>query len=70
MGLSGGVTAQKTFKQQEHRRERRAVNSLLTVEEFDNHPDTKKYGNEWASPRDGKMWMDLKNPNSSKWMRK
>jgi len=51
----GCSRSNKKFKQQEHRRERRAVEvSLLVGEEEMPHP--KRYGNEWASPRDGKMW--------------
>lgn len=46
---------QKRFKQQEHRRERRAVRvALHTGQEI--MPHHKKYGNEWDSPRDGKYW--------------
>lgn len=58
-----GITyskSNKRFKQNEHRRERRAVNILLhTGKEI--MPPLKKYGNEWASPRDGKTYFgDMK----------
>ena len=55
-----GVTcseSNKKFKQQEHRRERRAVRQgLLKCLEDEYLPHPKHYGNEWSSPRDGKMW--------------
>lgn len=56
--ISGYTTSEsnKPFKQQEHRRERRHVNCMLTVGKYDDMPHHKKYGNEWASPRDGKGW--------------
>lgn len=53
MGVAGGSTAQKKFKQQEHKRERRAANQALDKESL---ASPKKFGNEWDSPRDGKMW--------------
>lgn len=66
MGITGGSTAQKKFKQQEHRKERRAVKQS---NDFELLPSPKQFGNEWASPRDGKQW--LKNsPERKKWMRK
>lgn len=45
----------KVFKKNEHRRERRLVNVLLHIGE-ETMPHHKKFGNEWDSPRDGKMW--------------
>lgn len=54
----GGMTtstAQKKFKEQEHRAERSKVRQdLKQNKEILPHP--KEYGNEWASPRDGKQW--------------
>ena len=71
MGIAGGSTAQKKFKQKEHRKERRAVNQAKTLE---NIPHPKEYGNEWSSPRDGKMWFgNCKRTwpeDYPKWMRK
>lgn len=55
MGNAGGSSAQKKFKQQEHQRERTAVRCLINSEEHE-MPSQKKFGNEWDSPRDGKMW--------------
>lgn len=55
---AGGIASscgQKHFKQSEHRAERKKVNQLLKKgKELLPHP--KEYGNEWASPRDGKQW--------------
>lgn len=72
MGISGG--AQKKFKQQEHKRERTLVNSLLHSDITELVISNKKFGNEWASPRDGKTYFGtLKNKwpeDYSKWMRK
>lgn len=55
MAVTGQRTSNKEFKQQEHQRERCLVNTTLKSEREPviNH---KKFGNEWASPRDGKMW--------------
>lgn len=50
-------TSNKSFKQAEHRRERHAVKQQLHCgyDEYELvHP--RKYGNEWDSPRDGKMY--------------
>ena len=57
-----GCDGNKQFKQQEHRRERRTVRMQLQAGREDwELPHTKKYGNEWDSPRDGKMWFgDMK----------
>jgi len=47
----------KPFKQQEHRRERCTVKTMLHMGYEDwQLPHPKKYGNEWASPRDGKTY--------------
>lgn len=54
MGITGNNSTQKKFKQKEHKRERKLVNQKdLLIEEC---PNPKEFGNEWASPRDGKAW--------------
>lgn len=73
MGVAGNSPAQKRFKQQEHQRERALVRTLIN--KIDELPDTRKlFGNEWSSPRDGKMWFGkciTKWPDDyPKWMRK
>lgn len=62
----GGVTnasksgAQKKFKRQEHKAERRTIRSSLTTQK-EVLPHPKEYGNEWGSPRDGKTyWTESK----------
>ncbi len=74
----------KSFKESEHRAERSKVHTLLrnavriidNIETFIQNeillPHPKEYGNEWASPRDGKSWHGhLENhPDFKKWMRK
>lgn len=48
----------KQFKKQEHSRERHEVKQTLRQYLDDTVlPHPKKYGNEWASPRDGKWFM-------------
>ena len=50
--------AQKKFKQHSNRAKRRKINQLchsLNVDEVI-WPHDKEYGNEWASPRDGKHY--------------
>lgn len=56
---SGG---QKKFKEYEHRAERSRIKILLKVNpEIENLPHHKEYGNEWSSPRDGKIYFgDMK----------
>lgn len=54
---------QKKFKRNEHQAERKTIKQQLNVcNDFDNlilnHP--KEYGNEWSSPRDGKVWVKNK----------
>ena len=53
-GMAGGAS-NKEFKKKEHRRERRQVNVMLLKGKLV-VPNRQKYGNEWASPRDGKMY--------------
>jgi hypothetical protein len=52
----GNTTAEsdKWFKTHENRRQRRTVRELLPV--TDDLPDPKKFGNPWASQKDGKGW--------------
>lgn len=53
-----GCESNKPFKQQEHRRERATVKTMLRMGYEDwQLPHPKKYGNEWASPRDGKTYI-------------
>lgn len=55
--------AQKRFKRYEHHAERTNVKiALKTCKDYDRLllPSPKEYGNEWASPRDGKHFW--KNP--------
>lgn len=75
-------SGQKKFRTQEHQAERSKVKTCLQklalndsiVQDMIPHP--KEYGNEWASPRDGKMWhghlkYDPKwKEEFKKWMRK
>jgi hypothetical protein len=58
---------QSMCKSKENRTKRRKVNVILSKMHDYLFPHEKEFGNEWASPRDGKQW--LKNP-LSKWMRK
>jgi hypothetical protein len=68
----GGISMLKCgeqvrFRASENRAKRRVVNALLAVGEYDHMPNEKEFGNEWASPRDGKSyWID----HDDKWMRK
>lgn len=48
----------KPFKAAEHRRARRKLKSLDLTE--DEPPAERTYGNPWASPKDGKQWIDPK----------
>ena len=66
---SSQPSAQKKFRSQENRKQRRRVRVELYVRLDDSLlPDPKRYGNEWASPRDGKCFSwDILN---TKWMRK
>jgi hypothetical protein len=46
----------KAFKTAEHKRARRAVNARDLAQ--DDAPSHKKFGNQWAAPKDGKQWID------------
>ena len=56
-----GITtaaSDKSYKQQEHRRERAAVRNIdLTAEEM---PSTRAFGSPWHGEKDGKQWFDPK----------
>lgn len=58
---------QKIFRSKENRAKRREVRIKLTTNDFDLMPHEKEYGNEWASPRDGKQYCGNDDP---KWLRK
>lgn len=66
----GGITkgcGQHLFKTAESRAKRHRIRNLLQIGEYIALPHEKEYGNEWASPRDGKQyWLD----HDAKWMRK
>lgn len=50
-----GAPSEKEFKQKEHRRERHKVKEdLLVMIDDVVLPDSKKYGNRWAGPKDGR----------------
>lgn len=66
-----GITtarSDKPFKKAEHQRERSAVKKALAQrKELLPHP--KKFGNPWASPKDGRKWFDGKGPIKFFWPR-
>lgn len=66
----GGIASnigQHKYKKDECRAWRRMVRKRLQSGEYEDLPHTKEYGNEWASPRDGKQyWVN----HDDKWMRK
>lgn len=49
-------SGQRQFRDQENRAKRRRINLRIIAEDYDNMPHEKEYGNEWASPRDGKSY--------------
>lgn len=56
-----GSDAQKKFRSQENRAQRRFVRVCLQIDPLEGqklltHYHPKQYGNEWASPRDGKQY--------------
>lgn len=55
-GLAGRRGNNKQWRSSENRAQRHFVKQLLNVGEYTDLPDPKEYGNEWSSPRDGKMW--------------
>ena len=55
------MSSDKPFKRDEHRRERRAVRTLLNagLDGDDKRLHSKDYGNPWKAPKDGKQyWPD------------
>lgn len=48
--------SQMWFRNQENRAKRHWVKQLLIMQQYDSMPHDKEYGNEWSSPRDGKMY--------------
>lgn len=48
------IESDKWFKAKEHRRERAAVRAALVHEQ--DAPDTREFGNPWASGKDGKQY--------------
>jgi len=66
MGFAGSKT-QKEFRKYEHSAERNIVKRLLKTEQYESIPHPKEYGNEWASPRDGKQWLSS---DDTEYMRK
>ena len=47
---------QKQFRSKENRAKRKKVKQILNSNSKSDLPNEKEYGNEWASPRDGKQW--------------
>lgn len=74
----GGHTSssgQKAFRSQENRAKRSKVRQQLKTEQYDSLPDEKEYGNEWVSPRDGKVYwkptkQELNQCNTNDWLAK
>lgn len=54
--VCGVVSGQKLFRSLENRAFRHKVKQFLVADRDEPLPDEREYGNEWASPRDGKMW--------------
>lgn len=75
-GGNGSSKTQKKFKVYEHKAERKLVKQLLRKDLYEILPHPKEYGNEWASPRDGKQWFKMPKIISDsyelwqRWMRK
>lgn len=66
-GGIGSSLYQHQYKKSESRAARRRVRSILCTGDYDKAPHPKEYGNEWASPRDGKQyWVN----HDAAWMRK
>ncbi len=68
-----GITtarSDKPFKADEHGRERAAVRRRLCINADDTGlPHAKAFGNPWAAPKDGKIWLS---PGTDRehWLRK
>lgn len=66
-GSNCSSVGQALFRKSENRAKRRKVKTSLIKGDYETLPHEKEYGNEWASPRDGKQWWS---DPKSKWMRK
>lgn len=52
-----GAPSEKEFKQQAHKKERRRTKMHLDVGDDDTDlPHSKKYGNPWSGPKDGRQY--------------
>lgn len=63
----------KSFKRQEHRRERARVRTaLMSADDFEEIilPDRKEFGNGWKSDKDGKHYVPEDHPERAKTLRK
>jgi hypothetical protein len=63
---SSKPSAQKKFRTQENQAKRKKIKQLLHQGQ-ELLPHEKEYGNEWASPRDGKQYLT---DDKEYWMRK
>lgn len=48
---------QKLFRSKENRKHRKQAKEKIRKDECDKIPHVKEFGNEWKSPRDGKIWL-------------
>lgn len=55
-GVAGHRGSNKPYRSYENRAKRRRVQQLLIMHQFEKLPHEAEYGNEWCSPRDGKMY--------------
>lgn len=46
----------KWWQRTSHKRNRAHLRMSLITEQWERMPVNKQYGDEWSSPRDGKMW--------------
>ena len=63
----------KVYKQQEHRRERARVRTaLMSAHDYEELilPDTKEFGSENKSPKDGKQYVPVDHTERAKTLRK
>lgn len=63
----------KAYKQQEHRRERARVRTaLMSADDYEELilPDTKEFGSEYKSPKDGKHYVPKDHAERAKTLRK
>ena len=73
--ITGNTMAEsdKSFKRQEHRRERARVRTaLMSADDFEEVilPDPKEFGNEWKAPKDGKQYVPINHEERTKTLRK